>query len=39
MGIHVHESKHLSTDGERKGNDEKHEECHLCYKEHEDLYG
>lgn len=38
MGNHEHESKHLSADGERQRNDEKHEKCHLCYKEHKDLY-
>jgi hypothetical protein len=36
-GANVHEGKHLSADGEWEGNDEKHEECHLCYEQEEDL--
>lgn len=34
---HVHERKHLSTDREWEGNDEKHEERHFCYEQQEDL--
>jgi hypothetical protein len=33
----VHECKHLSADGERKRDDEEHEECHLCNEQEEDL--
>ena len=33
----VHEGKHLSTDRERERDDEEHEQCHLCYKQEEDL--
>ena len=33
----VHEGKHLSADGEGKGDDEEHEERHLCYEQEEDL--
>jgi hypothetical protein len=36
-GANVHEGKHLSADSEWEGNDEKHEECHLCYEQEEDL--
>ena len=36
-GAEVHEGKHLSTDCEWEGDDEKHEERHLCYEQQEDL--
>jgi hypothetical protein len=36
-GVYVHESKHLSADGKWEGDDEEHEECHLCHEQEEDL--
>lgn len=36
-GGYGHEGKHLSADGEGERHDEQHEECHLCYKEQENL--
>jgi hypothetical protein len=35
--IGVHEGKHLPADCEWKGDDEEHEERHLCHEEQEDL--
>jgi hypothetical protein len=35
--LDVHEGKHLSADREWERDDEKHEQCHLCYKQEEDL--
>jgi len=32
----AYEGKHLSADGEGEGNDEEHEERHLCYEQQED---
>jgi hypothetical protein len=33
----VHEGEHSAADREGKGNDQEHEECHLCYEQQEDL--
>lgn len=36
-GADVHEGKHLSTDRKWEGDDEEHEERHLCYEQQKDL--
>lgn len=33
----VHEGEHSAADREGEGDDQEHEECHLCYEEQEDL--